>query len=189
MQAGHIQLAQQVLGVKVEDQEIFVVTSDGSDRSEDVPLTQFLQRVRKAFDMDVVFVSHFSEGERVIREVAADIEDDLAVQPGMSHPLEQSYCHHVVTGRLPEVIPDTRAVPFAMSLAGTRSAKVGSHLATALVGSNGKAYGTICCYSHSPRLNLGHRADLQALRTIADLLSDALEPRNTGPKLNPVKTP
>lgn len=180
MQAGHIQLAQQVLGVKVKDHEIFVVTADGSDRAEDMPLTQFLQRVRKAFQMDVVFVSQFAEGQRVIKEVAADSEDDLAVQTGTSDPLEQSYCHHVVTGRLPEVIPDTRAVPFAMSLEGTRKAKVGSHLATALVGSDGKAYGTICCYSHYPRLNLGHQADLQALRTIADLLSDALEPRSTG---------
>jgi hypothetical protein len=181
MQAAHLQLAQQVRAVKVEDGEIFVVTADGSDRAEDVPLAQFLERVRKAFEMDVVFVSHFAAGQRVIKEVAADAEDDLAVRAGMSDPLEQSYCHHVVTGRLPEVIPDTRAVPFAVSLAGTRKAKVGSHLATALVGSNGKAYGTICCYSHYPRLNLGHRADLQALRTIADLLSDALEPRSTAP--------
>jgi GAF domain-containing protein len=173
--AGHTRLAQQVRGVKVEDDEIFVVTADGSDRTEDVPLTQFLERVRKAFEMDVVFVSQFEGGQRVIKETAADPDDDLAVQPGMSNPLEQSYCHHIVMGRLPEVIPDTAAVPFAVSLEGTRKAKVGSHLATALVGSNGKAYGTICCYSHHPRLNLGHQADLQALQTIADLLSDALD--------------
>lgn len=178
MQADHTQLAQGVRGVKVTDNEIFVVTADSSDRLEDVPLTQFLQRVRNAFQMDVVFVSQFAEGRRVIKHVAADSEDELAVREGASDPLEQSYCHHVLAGRLPEVIPDTRAVPFAMSLEGTRKAKVGSHLATALVGSDGKAYGTLCCYSHSPRYDLGRQADLQALHTIADLLSDALEPHS-----------
>lgn len=168
------QLAQQTVAAKVIDDQIVVVTADRYERREDVALAEFLQRIRHAFEMDVVFVSRFADGQRVIREVASDSSDPLAVVAGMSDALEQSYCHHIVTGRLPEVIPDTRLVPLAHGMEATHKAKVGSHLATALVGPDGKAFGTICCYSHHPRPNLGHQADLEALRTIADLLSDAL---------------
>jgi GAF domain-containing protein len=173
--ASRLQIASQIRGTKTQDGELFIVTADSAGRTEDIPLARFLERVRKGFEMDIVFVSRFAGGERIIQHVAADPADPLALSAGHSDPLEESYCHYVATGRLPELIPDTRDEPLAMALAGTAKARVGSHLATALVGVNGKVFGTICCYSHHPRTDLGHQEDLEALRSIAELLGQAIE--------------
>lgn len=170
-----LEVARQVMRAQVDGGELIITTADAAGRSVDIGLSEFLERIRQAFNMDVVFVSRFEDGRRVVKFVAADPEDGLAVAPGTTDLLEESYCHHVVEGRLPEAIPDTRDVALAMSLEGTHKAQVGSHLATALVTADGKAYGTICCYSHHAQPHLGYLADLEALKTIAELLSHAIE--------------
>lgn len=128
---------------------VAVTTDEALDR-KDVPLRDFLRRIREAFDVDVVFVSQFIDGRRVFRAVDCNPDDEFVIAEKASDPLEESYCFHVVEGRLPQVIPDTALNPLAMSIPGTRAARVGCHLSVPIVGSDGMAFGTVCCFSHHP---------------------------------------
>ena len=73
--ASRLQIASQIRGTKTQDGELFIVTADSAGRTEDIPLARFLERVRKGFEMDIVFVSRFAGGERIIQHVAADPAD------------------------------------------------------------------------------------------------------------------
>lgn len=150
----------------------FVAVTGDSPPGASEPLGAFLRRMRQAFEVDVVFVSEFAHGRRVIRELDCDADDEAAVLRGASDPLEESYCFHVAQRRLPQVIPDTAANPLAMSLPGTRAARVGSHLAVPIIGLDGRAFGTICCFSHGSDEGLGSQEQMITLQTIAVLLGE-----------------
>ncbi|TFZ03534.1 GAF domain-containing protein [Ramlibacter humi] len=160
--------------VVLEDSAFRVVTADQRSARDQIPIRAFLSRVRHAFGMDVVFVSRFADGHRIIRFTDADLDDEYAVPEGASDPFEESYCHHIVEGRLPQVIRDTNDVPLALAITGTRICRVGSHLGVPIVASDGSVYGTVCCFSHAPKRSLGEREELEALREIAVLLADVL---------------
>ena len=131
-----------------------------------------LRAVRRHLSMDVAFVSQFGGTERVMRHV--DSDSGAVLRKGMSIPLEEGYCQHVVEGRLPGVIPDTAANPLAMKIAATGDVPIGSHLSVPIWLSDGSLYGTLCCFGHAPNYSLGHR-DLQFLNVFADLMADRLE--------------
>jgi len=122
--------------------------------------------------MDVVFVSEFVNGQRVFRFVDAG-GAALPFGPGDSSPLEQSYCKLVVDQRLPELVPDVAKLPRSIPLPPT-DVKVGAHLSTPIVMKDGRAFGTLCCYSAAPNEALQHR-DLSALRHCAQLVARKLE--------------
>ena len=151
-----------------------VVTADEEGHRSAKPLRGFLERIRKAFEMDVVFVSQFQGGQRIIRQAAADPADRYAVPEGASDPLEESYCQRVVDGRLPQLMEDAAAHPDAAKLPGTKACKVGCHLSTPIVGDDGTVFGTLCCFSHEPRHDVTSLAKLQSLKVVAGLLADAL---------------
>ena len=69
-----------------------------------------LHAIRTHLGMDVAFVSEFEAGQRVFRYVDA-IYEDSPVVVGVGNPLEESYCQHVVDGRLPELIRDAPGDP------------------------------------------------------------------------------
>jgi EAL domain-containing protein (putative c-di-GMP-specific phosphodiesterase class I) len=131
-----------------------------------------MRAVRRHMAMDVAFISQFGTTHRVMRHVDAD--SDTVLHQGMSIPLEEGYCRHVVEGRLPGVIPDTSANPLAMQIAATAEVPIGSHLSVPIWLSDGSLYGTLCCFGHAPNPSLGQR-DLQFLNVFADLMADRLE--------------
>lgn len=167
--ADHFDWAGDIAGIDVREGEFVVVTADGT-----APLAALLDRVRRALGMDVVFVSQFVGDRRLIRWVAADANDKHAVPVGASDPLEESYCHLVVQGRLPEVIPDTARNPTAWAMSGTHLCRVGCHVAVPVITNDGHVFGTICCFSHEPIPQLGTRGEQETMRSIARLLANAL---------------
>lgn len=130
-------------------------------------ITRILEAVRSHLGMDVAFVSEFLDGRRIFRHVGARGKAS-PIRVGDSSPLEEGYCQRVVDGRLPELIPDTAAVPAAMALPATRTVPVGSHLSVPIRLADGRVYGTFCCFSHHADRSLNHR-DLQMMRAFADL--------------------
>ncbi len=65
--------------------------------------------------MEVAYVSRFENGLPVFREVDAPGLEAL-IKPGYSRPLEDVYCPHILTGRLPELIPDTAEEPICQAI-------------------------------------------------------------------------
>lgn len=168
--------APEIQGIRLINGEFFVITADASDGVRYEPLSGLLDRIRRAFEMDVVFVSQFSDGRRLIRYVAAAPDDEFAVPEGASDPLEESYCHKVATGRLPQVIPDALQLPEAAAMEGTHKCRVRAHISVPVVGEDGKVYGTVCCFSHSALENSDGREEFAALSSVAALVASALAP-------------
>lgn len=131
-----------------------------------------LRAVRKHLGMDVAFISHFREIDRVLEHV--DAEGVAPIHQGQVIPLADGYCLKIVRGELPELIADTRAVPAAMALPATSAMPIGAHLSVPIELASGEVYGTLCCFSHEANPTLGER-DLQLMRAIGDVLATRID--------------
>ncbi len=159
----------------VAGREFLVTTADAAPDTRLRSVGILLRRVREIFKMDVVFVSQFLHGRRVFRHVDAGSGAKVQLMVGSSDPLEESYCQQVVDGRLPSTIPDARKHPVTAAMPATEAVDVGAHLSVAIVLAGGETYGTLCCFSHQPNPWMVER-DAQALRSVAQLLSETLDP-------------
>lgn len=130
---------------------------------------RILDAVRIHLDMDVAFVSEFTGKQRVFRHVSSKLVD-APIRAGDAAPLDEGYCLQVVRGRIPQLIPDASALPSLAAIPETRSVPIGAHLSVPIMLTDGRVYGTFCCFSHAPNLSLGQR-DLQMMRAFADLLA------------------
>jgi EAL domain-containing protein (putative c-di-GMP-specific phosphodiesterase class I) len=128
--------------------------------------------VRKHLRMDVAFVSHFREVDRVLEHVDAD--GIAPIHVGQSIPLEEGYCLKVVRGELPQLIPDTSLLPAAMAIPATSAIPIGSHLSIPVRLESGEIYGTLCCFSHVPDRSLGER-DMALLRALGEVLAARID--------------
>jgi EAL domain-containing protein (putative c-di-GMP-specific phosphodiesterase class I) len=132
-----------------------------------------LAAMRRHLGMEVAFLSEFVGGRRVFRFVDAEKKSN-GMHAGASDPLEDSYCQHVVDGRLPELMVDARTIAAAKALAAaTESLPVGAHLSVPVRLPDGSVYGTFCCFSTRPNPSLNER-DLAIMRVFADWIADAL---------------
>lgn len=143
-----------------------------ADGPADEMLPRLLRAAREHLGMDVAFVSEFAGGRRVFRYV--DPRESGPVRVGGSDPLDQSYCRRVVDGRLPGLILDARQLPAAAELAVTAALPVGAHLSVPLVLSDGRVYGTFCCFAHEADHSLTER-DLGVVRMFAAIARTYLE--------------
>jgi hypothetical protein len=155
----------QSLEVKIS--ELLVATADGYDLELDQRITDVLQMLRKQLKMDVVFVSEFVDGRRVFRFVGGG--EPLGLHAGDSAPLEESYCQRVVQGRMPQLVTDARPLVQSGDLPDA-GITVGAHLSTPVVLSDGRVYGTVCCFSTEAKPDLQAGA-LACLRQCARLVA------------------
>jgi len=158
--------------ILVQVSELLVATADTSDASIDSSIGEVLRLLRDRMSMDVVFVSEFVDGQRVVRQVEQSKGTDV-LAPGYSEPLEESWCKRVVDGRLPQFIPDASADPAASQLLGALSFPIGTHISTPIVMANGEIYGTLCCFSMQPSES-ATTDDLARLQMTAKLAAQRL---------------
>jgi EAL domain-containing protein (putative c-di-GMP-specific phosphodiesterase class I) len=134
---------------------------------------QMLEAIRLHLGMDVGFISEFRDGRRFFRHVdTASSNPSIAV--GGFSPLEESYCHLVVNGVLPELMQDAAEVTAAAALPVTKALPVGAHLSAPIRLSDGNIYGTFCCFSHKSDHSLNQR-DLALLKLFADVTGKLIE--------------
>ena len=138
----------------------------------DAGITHVLRIVRKQLGMDVAFVSSFREEDRVFEHV--DSDGVAPIHVGQTIPLQEGYCLKIVRGELPQLIPDTSAVPAAMAIPATQAIPIGSHLSVPVLLEHGEVYGTLCCFSHQSNFNLGDR-DLSMLRAFAEVIAHRVD--------------
>jgi GAF domain-containing protein len=154
---------------------LVVATAERSDEEIHRSIGEVLKLVRDHLQMDVVFVSCFQDGQRVFRFVEQDERRPL-LQVGQGDPLEQSFCQRVVDGRMPELVPDLARWPGAGELPATPF-PIGAHLSTPIVLSDGRIYGTFCCFRRSPDESLAQR-DLKRLRMASEMAARLIDRAN-----------
>ncbi|VVE82952.1 Cyclic di-GMP phosphodiesterase Gmr [Pandoraea sputorum] len=131
-------------------------------------LDRLLRMVRQHLGMDVAFISRFRKKDRVL-----DLLDSATVcplHPGQAIPLQEGYCLKIVRGELPRCIADTSAIPAAQAIPATHAIPIGAHLSVPIRLSDGRIYGTLCCFSYAPQHALDTR-DLRILEAFAEVLS------------------
>src|SRR5918995_3246219 len=143
-----------------------------SDRAPG-PIEYMLRDIRGGLQMDVAFVSRFSEDQLLFRALEGDGES-FGWQEGESFPIEESYCKRVLDGRIPQVVPDAKGEDVTKDLRVTTEADIGSYCAVPLVLSDGRLYGTLCCVSHEPDPWL-RESDLKIMERTARWLVEQLE--------------
>lgn len=136
------------------------------------PVDRILDAVRLHLGMDIAFASRIADGRRQFTHISAD--GPVPASPGDSEPLEETFCHRILEGRLPELIHDASLLEEAADIPITRALPVGSHLNVPLRMKDGSLYGTFCCLSRTPDLSLTER-DLSTLRAFAALAAGQIE--------------
>ena len=132
-----------------------------------------VEAVREFLGMDVAYATEFAGSHQLFKAFDGDGES-FGVREGLAMPLEQTYCERILSGRLPNLIPDVRADDRAATLAVTEAADVGAFVSVPLTLSDGELYGTLCAASHDPMPSLGWR-DVQFLHVFARLIADQIE--------------
>jgi GAF domain-containing protein len=129
-------------------------------------------------EMDVAVLGEVCEGREVVRFVSGDVES-FGLRPGASTPIEDTYCHRLLTGRLSNLVPDAQADEQLRDLEITRAARVGAYIGVPLTALDARLY-VLCCLAHEQRPQLGER-DVLFLRDLGETVLAELEQRQTGP--------
>jgi EAL domain-containing protein (putative c-di-GMP-specific phosphodiesterase class I) len=143
------------------------------EASTERALLEALHAIRAHLGMEVAFISEL-EGKRRIFRFVDEGEGAPHLEVGASDPREESYCQRVVDGRLPELIPDARHNPEALTLPATREIPIGAHLSVPIRLQDGSVYGTLCCFDRRADETLNER-DLGMMRVFADFAARQLE--------------
>lgn len=144
--------------------QTFLLSSTETTGESDVVNTA-LATVRRHFGMDVAYLSEFVGDDMIFRAVSAPGLEDL-VKTGDARPLDQVYCRHILAGRLPSLIADTREFPLAMAMPITHQVPIGSHLSVPIRRDDGSVFGMFCCLSPRPNASLTPR-DLEVMELFA----------------------
>lgn len=153
--------------------DLLLQSIEESDAPTHASLQRLLGAIRQHLEMDVAFVSEFTNGNRVFRQVDSQHPNNPVKVDG-SDPLEASYCQRVVDGRLPELMHDARQNPVAATLPVTFELPVGAHLSVPIRLEDGSVYGTFCCFRFTPDQTLDQR-DLNMMRVFADVAAKLIE--------------
>ncbi|MBW3638238.1 MAG: EAL domain-containing protein [Actinobacteria bacterium] len=132
---------------------------------------RLLRAARRHMGLEIAFISQFVGNERVFRFVDHDAPDS-PVEVGGSGRREDSYCHYVAEGTLAQYLPDASADPVASTLEITSTLPVGTHVSVPIRLSDGRVYGTFCCFSR--RVKTEFTPDLKAMRVLADVVAEVL---------------
>jgi EAL domain-containing protein (putative c-di-GMP-specific phosphodiesterase class I) len=132
---------------------------------------EFVQRalraVREHLGLQVAYASRTVGDRSIFCAVDAHGLEGL-IKPGDTRAIDDSYCGHILAGRLPELMSDTARYPLAVSMPITAAVPIGAHISVPLTLPNGELYGMFCCLGPSADATLSTR-DLEMMRVFADL--------------------
>lgn len=155
----------------VEDEELTQLR----DLAIDPTVEHAVAVVREFLGMDVVYTTSITSTTQTFETLDGDAES-FGIEQGGEMDIEDTYCQRVLTGRLPNVIPDVKYDSRSASLPITDAADVGAFVSVPLRLSDGSVSGTLCAASHETRPELSYR-DLQFLHVFARLIADQIERR------------
>lgn len=158
--------------ISVQISELFVATNDDADAMIPGSVQEVLKMVLEKLKMDVVFVSEFIGTQRIVRQVES-IDAASGVIAGQIDLLEATWCQRIVDGRLPQIMNNVPRLAETLEIPPT-DLKIGSHLATPIILSDGRVYGTFCCFSTRVDEKLVER-DLKNLQLAAKFAAEKLE--------------
>ncbi len=138
-------------------------------------LDVLLDTVNELLGMEIAYATLMDDEQQVFLRVRGE-GASFGVADGASIPIDGTYCHHILAGRLPGLLDDVRADPLAGAMEVTETGGVGAFASVPLRLADGELVGTLCCASHDARTDLGPR-DLAVLQLVARMAASDLDHR------------
>ncbi len=135
---------------------------------------------RRHLELDVVFISHVYESERVIRAVSAS-ELSLASFVGQREALAGTHCELVLEGTLGPVVVDALADPLMRKVQQTYDFNMQAFVGVRIVLADGEVYGTLCGFAHTIRTDLGESV-VRVLHFLANIVATQVDAEHAGGK-------
>jgi len=148
-----------------------LLKADAGDPLDDPATLRALAKLRLEIGQDVIFVSRFQGGNRVL-ELVESAPATVSFLQGTMDPLQDSWCYSVVSGRLPEFVLDAKSWIEA-GVVPTPPLKIGTHISTPIRLNDGTVYGTLCAFSSNVVADATPN-DLARLRLAAQWLGERL---------------
>ncbi len=148
-------------------------TRKTADIDGQVGLTRVVELAQRHLGLDLVYIAELTSGSLVFRAVAGDRRSFGGKLPG-DIPAHGTYSQLLVTGNIPNVIPDTKGDSRLAELAVPWDVGIGAYIGVPLRLSDGALYGTLCGVDHGPDPTLGDR-DVAFMTILAELLAYDLD--------------
>jgi hypothetical protein len=159
------------------DLEVGQLLGNGTrDPLEDPATLRALAKLRLELGQDVIFVSRFEGGSRILELVESE-PGRVSFLQGTSEQLERSWCYSVATGRLPEFVLDAQGWIDSGVVPAPPAMPIGTHLSTPIRLGGGAVYGMLCAFS-SGVVERSTSNDLHRLRLAAEQLGKRLSRLN-----------
>jgi GAF domain-containing protein len=130
-----------------------------------------LAAARERLSMDAAYVTTVTSEIQRIDRISGDPRA-LGVEPGTEIPIEKTYCHRMLAGKMPNVVPDTSREPAVSDLAATRL--IGAYIGVPIELSDGRIHGTLCASSTVPREQLGED-EVRFMKVLARIVANRLQ--------------
>lgn len=136
-------------------------------------IVRILADARSQLGLDIAFISEFTSDKRVFRFVDGRVESG-GIEVGSGDAIENSYCGRIVFGEAPNLMANAQLERSVADMPVTKTLRIGAHISVPIVFSDGRIYGTFCCFSQSPDESLTQR-HVELIRMMADLVTEHLE--------------
>jgi GAF domain-containing protein len=154
-----------------KDTEVLdALTAFAAAKQRDV-IALALDAARDRLHMDAAYVSTITPEIQRVDQVAGDTSA-LGFTVGTTLPLEETYCSRMLTGELPQLVPDTAAEPCLANLAVT--ANIGAYVGIPIKLADGRLHGTLCCASGEPRNTFGPD-ELHFMEVLAGIVAGEID--------------
>ena len=144
------------------------------DTATERAVRRLLRLTRDRIGTEITWLERIS-GDRIAVEFLDGDGGRFDLHEGTAESLKDSYSARVIDGRLPAIIPDTRADAATRGLVGTTRYRVGAYVGVPVFLRNGLVYGMLCCASDHPNRGL-HPRDAATMAILAEMVADLVEP-------------
>jgi GAF domain-containing protein len=142
---------------------------------EDDVVAQALVVARERLRMDAAYVGTLDDRAQTILALVGET-DAHELRTGAAIPVQDTYCVRMLSGRIPNLVPDTKADPAALEVPGSRV--IGAYLGVPVTLPSGEVHGTLCCVSNRTRPDLGED-ELRFMRVLADIVATRIDRTKT----------
>ena len=149
--------------------------NSGRDAGADTtPMDGLLAAAREVLGMELAYLAELRESELVLREVDGDTAAYAGVRPGFTLPREYSWCHEMVAGALPQIVPDAAQMPQAAAHPFVAATGIRAYAGVPVRRADGSVYGSLCCLSKQAQPQLDER-DARYLDVLARMAGNRLD--------------
>jgi GAF domain-containing protein len=141
------------------------------DARESDVVEKALSAARERLGMDAAYIATVDSRKQTIEVMVGNTNSEALVE-GAVIPVDQTYCARMLTGEIPNIVPDVGAEPGLRNVTVIRN--IGAYIGVPVKLADGRVHGSLCCASNLPRPDLGE-PELRFMEILAGIVSARLD--------------